>query len=214
MSVLINGTNGLIQAYDYQTPATGFSYTFAAGTQTLVMNPAATLATGTITMPAAPSDGMTITISSSKQITALTLNGNTGQTVVGAVSYLPANTAVAYVYRSANTSWFPTQAVPLLEAQPIGYGQVWTNVTGSRVFGTTYTNSTGRPIQLAITLYSTNSNAVPQLSINGTVVYVSNNAVSTNGYNSINGAIVPNGATYAVTNNYLTSTMQYWFELR
>jgi hypothetical protein len=106
MAVLLNGTNGLIQAYDYQTPLTGFSYTFAAGTQTLVMNPATTLAAGTITMPAAPSDGMTITFSSTKQITALTLNGNTGQTVVGAPAQLAANSPVSFVYRLTNTTWY------------------------------------------------------------------------------------------------------------
>jgi hypothetical protein len=112
MTAVLSGTNGLLQAYDYQTPTTGFSYTFTAGIQMLVMNPAGTLATGTITMPASPSDGMTITFSSSQQITALTLNGNTGQTVVGAVTFLPAKTGVSYVYRLASTSWFPTVTVP------------------------------------------------------------------------------------------------------
>ena len=112
MSAVISGTNGLLQSYDYQVLTTGFSYTFAAGTQVLVMNPAGTLATGTITMPAAPADGMTITFSSSQQITALTLNGNTGQTVVGAVTFLPAKTGVSYVYRLASTTWFPTVTVP------------------------------------------------------------------------------------------------------
>ena len=107
MAVLLNGTNGLIQAYDYQVPTTGFSYTFVAGTQTLVMNPAGTLATGTITMPASPSDGMTITFSTTQQITALTLSGNTGQTIVGGVNSLAATQAVSFIYRSANTSWFP-----------------------------------------------------------------------------------------------------------
>jgi hypothetical protein len=77
------------------------------------MNPAGTLATGIITMPASPSDGMTITFSSSQQITALTLNGNTGQTVVGAVTFLSAKTGVSYVYRLASTNWFPTTAVPV-----------------------------------------------------------------------------------------------------
>ena len=44
MTISINGTNGLIQAYDYQVLTTGFSYTFAAGTQVLVINPAGTQA--------------------------------------------------------------------------------------------------------------------------------------------------------------------------
>jgi len=112
MTAVLSGTNGLLQSYDYQTPTTGFSYTFAAGTQVLVINPAGTLATGTITMPASPADGMTITFSSSQQITALTLSGNTGQSVVSAVTFLPAKTGVSYVYRLANTTWYPTVTVP------------------------------------------------------------------------------------------------------
>jgi hypothetical protein len=112
MTAKIDGTNGVLQQYDYQTPSTGFSYTFAAGTQMLFMVPASTLATGTITMPSAPADGMVITFSSSQQITALTLQGNTGQSISSAVTFLPAQTAVSYVYRLANTTWYPCQTVP------------------------------------------------------------------------------------------------------
>lgn len=138
MSVLINGTNGLIQAYDYQVLTTGFSYTFAAGTQTLVINPATTLAAGTITMPASPSDGMTITFSSTKQITALTLNGNTGQTVVSAVTVLPANQATTYVYRATNTSWYPISTVATnAPVTPVGGSVITTGTTVASTSGTT-----------------------------------------------------------------------------
>lgn len=208
MAVLINGTNGLIQAYDYQTPSTGFSYTFAAGTQTLVLNPSTTLATGTITMPPNPSDGMTITISSTKQITALTLSGNTGQTIVGGVSYLPANTAVAYVYRSSNTSWFPFETVPLLEAQPIGYGQTWQSLTGSRANNTTYTNSTGRPIMVAVGFTWTNSIGWT-LTINGVTTSAPASNVSQTSPGMIT-FIVPSGGTYLFASN----AMSTWSELR
>jgi hypothetical protein len=107
MTAKLDGTNGLIQQYDYQVSTTGFSYTFAAGTTVLVMNPAGTLATGTITMPASPADGMTITFSSTQTISALTINGNTGQTVVSKPSALNANQALSYVYRLSNTTWYP-----------------------------------------------------------------------------------------------------------
>lgn len=103
---IIDGTNGLIQAYDYQTPATGFSYTFASGVQTLVMNPAGTLATGTITMPAAPADGMTVRFSSSQIITALTLSANSGQSIVSAVTSLVLGGSAQYIYRATNTTWY------------------------------------------------------------------------------------------------------------
>ena len=130
MTAVISGTNGLLQSYDYQTPTTGFSYTFAAGTQVLVMNPAGTLATGTITMPASPADGMTITFSSSQQITALTMAGN-GASLVGAVTFLPAKTGVTYVYRATGTTWYPTVTVPGTGSQL---------VSGTAVTLTTQTN--------------------------------------------------------------------------
>ena len=111
MTAVLSGTNGLLQSYDYQVLTTGFTYTFAAGTQVLVINPAGTLATGTITMPASPADGMTITFSSSQQITALTMAGN-GASINNAVTLLPAKTSVTYVYRATGTTWWPTQNVP------------------------------------------------------------------------------------------------------
>jgi len=107
MTVKIDGTNGLLQAYDYQVLTTGFSYTFAAGTQVLVAVPAGTLATGTITMPSAPADGMVITIQSSQQITALTLNANTGQSLVGTAVQISPNAPLSWVYRLTNTTWYP-----------------------------------------------------------------------------------------------------------
>ena len=116
MTTKVDGTNGVLQSYDYQVSTTGFSYTFAAGTTNLVMNPAGTLATGTITMPAAPSDGMTITFSSSQIITALTVNANTGQSIVGAPTSLTAGGAATFLYRLSNTTW---------------YNQVNTNISGS-----------------------------------------------------------------------------------
>lgn len=105
MTTKVDGTNGVLQSYDYQVMTTGFSYTFAAGITNLIMNPAGTLATGTITMPASPADGMTITFSSTQTITALTVNGNSGQTVVGAPTTLTAGAVVVLVYRLSATTW-------------------------------------------------------------------------------------------------------------
>ena len=109
MTAVISGTNGLIQSYDYRTPVTGFSYTFdpsSLGT-VLVMNPAGTLATGTLIMPASPADGMTIRFSSSQIITALTLSGN-GASIVSAVTTLAAGGGAVYLYRLTNTTWYRT----------------------------------------------------------------------------------------------------------
>jgi len=106
MTAKLDGTNGLLQQYDYQAPTTGFSYTFAAGTTVLILQPAGTLATGTITMPAAPADGMTISFSSTQIITALTVSPNTGQSIVGNPTTLLAGGAATFVYRLSNTTWY------------------------------------------------------------------------------------------------------------
>lgn len=106
MTLALSGTNGLLQSYDRQVLTTGFSYTFAAGTQVLIIEPAGTLATGTITMPASPADGMTITVESTQQVTALTMSGN-GGTIVGTAVQLIPNQPLSWVYRLSNTTWYP-----------------------------------------------------------------------------------------------------------
>jgi len=134
MPTKIDGTNGVIQAYDFQALTTGFSYTFAAGTQTLVMNPAGTLATGTITMPAAPADGMTITITTTQQITALTIAGNSGQSIGGTqVALMAANSALSFVYRLTNTTWYRTSTPALgnIGTAPVYAARAWVNFDGT-----------------------------------------------------------------------------------
>ena len=134
MTLKVDGTNGVLQAYDYQVLTTGFSYTFASGTQTLVINPAGTLATGTITMPASPVDGMTITITTTQQITALTVSGNTGQSIGGTqVALLPANSAIQFVYRLANTTWYRLTSAALgnVGTAPVYAARAWVNFNGT-----------------------------------------------------------------------------------
>jgi hypothetical protein len=58
-------------------------------------------------MPAAPADGMVITVESTQIITALTLSPNTGQSIVGVPATLFANQPLSYVYRLSNTTWYP-----------------------------------------------------------------------------------------------------------
>jgi hypothetical protein len=134
MTLKVDGTNGVLQAYDYQVLTTGFTYTFAAGVQTLIANHAGTLATGTVTMPASPADGMTITISTTQQITALTLSANTGQSMGGTqTTLLPANSAVQFVYRLSNTTWYRWTSAALgnVGTAPVYAARAWVNFNGT-----------------------------------------------------------------------------------
>lgn len=96
----------------------------------------------------------------------------------------------------------------------VGIGQTWQNLTASRVKGTTYTNTTGRPIQVSVnvnlqgTTQSSNS-----LTVDGLVVgyQTQNTAGVQSGITSQLTAIVPSGSTYSVSGN---GTITSWFELR
>jgi len=163
MTVKIDGTNGLLQSYDYQVLTTGFSYTFAAGTQVLVAVPAGTLATGTITMPSAPADGMVITIQSSQQITALTLNANTGQSLVGTAVQISPNAPLSWVYRLTNTTWYPFAG---------GAGRASSVVTGTAVASTSGTSidftsipSWVKRITVMLNGVSTSGTSIPQIQL-------------------------------------------------
>ena len=200
MSLKCDGTNGILQSYDYQTPSTGFSYTFAAGTQMLFMVPASTLATGTITMPSAPADGMMITFSSSQQITALTLQGNTGQSISSAVTFLPAQSAVSYVYRLSNLTWYPCESVP-------GTGSQLVAATAQATTSGTTKDFTGIPswvkrITVMFNGVSTNStsNIIVQLGTGGGPTYTTSGYAGTN--QSGNGGVT----TTAMTTGFLLAT--------
>src|SRR5205823_1393392 len=76
------------QSKSLQVPTTGFSITIGAGVSTLLLNPAGTLATGSITMPAVPVDGQIVRLATTQTVTALTLAANTGHTISGNVTTL------------------------------------------------------------------------------------------------------------------------------
>lgn len=87
----------------------------------------------------------------------------------------------------------------------VGTGQTWQDLTASRSLGTTYTNSTGRPIYVAITQRG-NSGAFVINSIT-----VSPSASNSSTIPSWFSAVIPNGATYSLTGG---NTPDMWAELR
>lgn len=93
-------------SYSYQTPATGFSITLGTGTAYLVLNPATTLATGTITLATPLRDGYVVRISTSQTITSLTLNSVAGYSISNAPATLSAGGVVGFIYVQSVTTWF------------------------------------------------------------------------------------------------------------
>lgn len=96
------------------------------------------------------------------------------------------------------------------DLKEIGVGQTWQNVTASRALGVTYTNTTGKPIMVAIGAVS---------STNGYVEFVVGGFVSRFGgtvaapVSNYASFVVPNGNTYSL---YVSSGgfLASWLELR
>lgn len=198
MTTKVDGTNGVLQSYDYQVLTTGFSYTFAAGTTTLIANPAGTLATGTVTMPAAPGDGMVVTIESTQQITALTVAANTGQSLVGAPTQLVPNQPLSFIYRLTNTTWYPYAG---------GAGRATSIVSGTSVASTSGTSIDFTSIPSWVKRITVMFSVVSTTGTSNLLIQAGNGSVETSGYvGSVDswaatpGAILWNGAGFQLTN--------------
>lgn len=91
--------------YAKYSPVTGFSYTFGNSQSFIVLTNSTTLALGTITLAAAPSDGAKECIYAQNTITTFGVFANTGQTIDNAVTTLSAATSACYLYSLSNTTW-------------------------------------------------------------------------------------------------------------
>lgn len=87
----------------------------------------------------------------------------------------------------------------------LGVGQTWQDVTGSRAVGTTYTNSTSKPIQVLITVEA--GSGIGIITVDTVPIAKTE---TTSGTYSIVSFIVPSGSSYSFT----IETVVQWSELR
>lgn len=96
--------------------------------------------------------------------------------------------------------------------QEIGYRQTWQDVTASRAVNTTYTNTTGRPIQVIVTAGVVGAlNTEKTLTINGISLGAWNHSGSTTLVYSSVTFTVPHNSTYSIGG---TGEINKWIELR
>jgi hypothetical protein len=96
-------------------PATGFNITVptpVSNDQWMLLQPAGTLAAGTITLPlnTGVPDGTTVLITTTQEITSLTLALNGASAIFGGVTSLAAGTATAIRFYQPTNSWYQINA--------------------------------------------------------------------------------------------------------
>lgn len=92
--------------------------------------------------------------------------------------------------------------------QSIGFGQTWQNVAGSRALGTTYTNTTGRPIEVAVSCGVSTSASFTVEVAGLTLLRATAAQAEEKGFSFI----VPPGAAYRASVS--AGNLNFWSELR
>ena len=96
----------------------------------------------------------------------------------------------------------------LAKLQPLGVGQTWQNVTGSRSKGVTYTNTTGRPIYVSVMYQDDGTFSGASFSIGS----LSTTTLDVQDLQHIwFSAVIPDGVNYSISGGVI---LPVWWELR
>ena len=149
-----------------------------------------------------------------------TVGGTILATITGGLvpsAQLPAattSTQGVVILNNTVTSTDATQALTaaqgkVLNDQAFGIGQTVQDVTASRVLGTTYTNSTGKPILISVTVEGINDYITTTLTVGGVAAARVGNS---NQYGQTKNIcyVIPPSSTYSVVG----SPINLWTELR
>jgi hypothetical protein len=133
-------------------------------------------------------------------------SGSAPHTFTGRVVFDP--TRASDMPGGISTAGIITVANLATAAKPIGASQTWQNLTGSRTAGTSYTNSTGRPISISIV--GDGSYVGFAVTVDSLVLVNFQGSNSTIGnFTYTASLIIPAGSTYSVSRGGFLS----WFEL-
>lgn len=131
------------------------------------------------------------------------------------VGYIESTQATAGTWATAPSTIQGQGGQALAAMSSLGYGQTWQNVLGSRAVGTTYYNTTGKPISVYVSA-NTAANNYGNITgiINGISFPGSGTVYSTGAYGApvFVTFIVPPSASYSITTSL--ATISNWNELR
>lgn len=140
--------------------------------------------------------------------------GAAGRGLNSDITALAGLTTALSIAQGGTGSKTAAEAKAALGVGDIGVGQTWQNVTSSRALDTTYTNTTGRPIQIAAQAGPSSAmHTALVVSVGGATVYTAYSAAP-GVYIGAPNVIVPPGATYRVFINLGSAALTNWSELR
>lgn len=143
---------------------------------------------------------------------ASSVSANSPYRVVG---YVDITEATAGTWATAATAIQGMGGQSFASNNSLGFGQTWQDVSGSRVFGSTYYNNTNKPIQVKV--YPTPSTATITIncSLNGGGSFVIGVCALPSGAAvAIGDVIIPPWNSYVITQSGGTGGLQQWRELR
>jgi len=146
--------------------------------------------------------------------TVAVANGGTGTTSLAANNVILGNgtSAVQTVAPGTSGNVLTSNGTTWSSQTPSGLGinQSWYNVSGSRSLGTTYTNSSGNPIQVLAAINVSGGSSTAFVNVGG--ISVQEIGSSNEQFVASISFIVPNGITYSISGS--SASIQSWAELR
>jgi len=157
---------------------------------------------------------LTTTAISASSTSASTVYSTTARTSVAfrVIGYVESTQATAGTWATAPSTIQGYGGEALNSMSSVGYSQTWQSLTGSRAIGTTYYNTTGRPIMVAVVYTNNSTNQTVGLTISGVNIVFDQTAGANTGAGGT--AIIPPGASYLAYTSGGTLTLVSWSELR
>jgi hypothetical protein len=152
---------------------------------------------------------ITTTTISSGATSASTVYSTTGRSSVPyrVVGFIDSTQTTAGTWATAPSTIQGVGGQALAALSSIGYGQTWQSVIGSRAAGTTYYNTTGKPIVVMVT--NATVSGTQTIVVNG-VTLANMNTSTTNPVCST--TVVPVGGSYSISLS--AGSVSVWTELR
>ena len=149
---------------------------------------------------------------SANLLAALTDETGTGSAVFATSPTLAGTPSAPTASNGTNTTQIGTTAYTY--AMAVAWGQSWQELTLSRALNTTYTNSTGKPIFVSLSVYSQQQSIEFNMVINGSVTISDGGQNGSTSIRQNQSFLIPAGATYRLVVGSGGYTTFFWAELR